>query len=118
MRGVNAGELRHIVEIQDYVNTQDASGDDIRSYGIGSSAFATVHASIKTLRGRELYAAQQLFAEADVEIRIRYRYGVTERMRVYHQHEGAYYDILNVNDVERRHEEMILTCKTGPSTER
>ena len=112
---MNAGELRHVVEIQDYAVAQDSSGDDVKTWHSGSSAFATVHASIKQLRGRELLAAQTKFAEAQVEIGIRYLAGVNARMRVKHLETGLYFNILNVDDVELRHREMLLLCETGVS---
>jgi len=113
---IDAGLLRHVVELQDYTMSQNSSGDDVKTYGTGSSAFATVHAQIITSGGRELYAAQQQFAEANAIIKMRYLAGVMERMRVYHAADNAYYDILNVrtDDVSRR-EFLVLTCKTGLS---
>jgi SPP1 family predicted phage head-tail adaptor len=113
---IEAGKLRHLVEIQGFTTAQDSSGDDVKTYADGSGAFAHVHAEIKTLRGRELIAAQTEFAEADVQITIRYLDGLTERMRVLH--DGIYYDILNVNDIERLHRVMVLTCKTGVADDR
>jgi SPP1 family predicted phage head-tail adaptor len=111
MKPLRVAPLRHYVEIQDYTEEQDSSGDLVKGFGEGSQAYAVVRASIRTLRGRELLAAQSTYAEADAEIRIRYLDGVSERMRV--KHGDTYYDILNVDDVERRHIEMILTCRTG-----
>lgn len=108
---MEAGRLRHIVEIQNYTLAQDSAGDEVKTYGSGSSAFATVRAEIKTLRGRELYAAQQDYAEAEVRITCRYVSGVTEKMRV--AHDGVYFDILNVDDVDRRHIQLVLLCKAG-----
>lgn len=115
---IAAGLLRHLVEIQDYRMTQNTSGDDVKTYGTGSSAFATVYAQIITSGGRELYAAQQQFAEANAIIKMRYVAGVTERMRVYHAADGVYYNILNArtDDVSRR-EFLVLTCQTGLSEE-
>jgi len=113
---MDAGLLRHVVEIQNYTMSQNSSGDDVKTYGTGADAFATVHAQIITSGGRELYAAQQQFAEANAVIKMRYLAGVTERMRVYHAADGVYYNILNVrtDDVSRR-EALILTCQTGLS---
>lgn len=109
---MQAGRLRHLVEIQNYTLTQDSAGDEIKDY----AAFATLHAEIRTLRGRELYAAQQDYAEAEVRISCRYVAGVTEKMRV--SHNGIYYDILNVDDVDLRHIDLVLLCKKGMADER
>lgn len=125
---MNAGPLRHVVEIQAATGEQDPdTGDDDKVFGEGTSAFAAgVRASIHTLRGNELFNAQQEFAEATVEIGIRYLAGVNERMRVKHDPAACcivgadeslvrYYNILNVNDVDERHFDMLLTCSTGIS---
>jgi SPP1 family predicted phage head-tail adaptor len=106
---MDAGRLRHYVEIEDYVLVQDEAGDDIKVY----SHYGFTWASIRTLRGRELFLAQQQFAASDNEIVIRYLAGVNEQMRVVH--DGLYYNILNCDDVELRHKTMILLCETGIS---
>jgi len=114
---MKAGALRHLVEIQGYTATQDSSGDEPKEFGEGSNAFAVVKASIRTLRGRELFAAQQIFATAEVEIRTRYIRGVTEGMRIKHEdgETAEYFNILNVDDVDRRHRELVMLCETGIS---
>lgn len=107
---MQAGRLRYSVEIQDYTQAQDSNGDDIRDY----FEFATVRADIVSKGGRELYAAQQQFAEANAVITIRYLEGVEERMRIYHAAEATYYDILNVAPGGRgRRAELLIICKTG-----
>jgi SPP1 family predicted phage head-tail adaptor len=108
---VEAGRLRHIVEIQTYAVGLDSNGDEARTY----TTFATVHAEIVPMRGRELFAAQQEFAEVDVRISMRYRPGVTTNMRVLH--ENVYYDIVSVIDVEMRHVDIVLYCKAGITDE-
>lgn len=112
---IDAARLRYVVEIQDYVpGQQDSNGDDIRDY----SVFATVHADIASKGGRELYAAQQQFAEANAVITIRYLAGIEERMRIYHAAEATYYNIINIapGGLGRR-EDIQIICKTGVSEE-
>lgn len=111
---MDAGRLRYVIEIQDYTEAQDSNGDDVRDY----STFATVRADIVSGRGRELFLAQQQFAEAEAIISTRYLAGVSERMRVYHAQEDKYYDILNASPGGRgRLEDLVLICKTGLSDE-
>lgn len=122
---MRAGKLRHLLEIQNFTTSQDAgTGEEPKTFGEGSNAFGVVSGSIKTLRGRELVAAQAEFAEAEVEIGVRYLAGVNSGMRIKHDPAGCciagadastvrYYNVLNVNDVEERHVEMVLTCETG-----
>lgn len=117
---MDAGKLRHLVEIQDYTVTQDSSGDEPKTFGEGSNAFAVVNASIRTLGGREIERAQQIFATAEVEIRTRYISGVNAGMRVKHDDGSVvtYYNVLNVDDVERRHVELVLLCESGYSDDK
>lgn len=67
--------------------------------------------SIEPLRGRELFAAQEHFAEVTTRIRIRYRDDVTAEMRVVHG--GVDYAIGAVIDPELRHRELELMCASG-----
>lgn len=111
---MDAGRLRHRVEIQDFTIERDSNNDDVKTY----STFATVFADIVTTGGRELFNAQQQFAEATAIIKTRYIAGVSERMRVYHAAESTYYDILSVRpDDKSRRESLTLICRTGISDE-
>jgi len=109
---IDAGRLRHRIEIQDYPGEQqDTHGDDVRDY----FAFATdVPAEIVDKGGRALFIAQQTFAEANALITIRHLAGITDKMRVYYAAEEKYYDILNVgHDGDSRRSDMQLICRTG-----
>lgn len=111
---MQAGRLRHRVEIQDFTVERDSNNDDVKTY----STLATVPAEIISTGGRELFRAQQTFAEATAVINIRYLAGVSERMRVYHAAESTYYDILAAqHDDKSRRESLSLICKTGLSDE-
>lgn len=106
------GELRHVITIESFVIEQNSSGEDVKTY----SFYAKRNARIRTLRGRELIAAQADFAAADVEIVCRFVRGLTEKMRI--RHGDTYYDIVNVDDVDRLHVWHILSCQTGLADER
>lgn len=115
---MEAGRLRHLIEIQSYVEAQDpSSGDDTKTwngYPTETPPFAKARAEIVTSGGRELFAAQQQLAEADAIIKIRFIAGVNERMRVYHKAEDVFYNVLNVRPDDRsRREFIILICSTG-----
>lgn len=111
---MDAGRLRHRVEIQDFTIERDSNNDDVKTY----STFATVFADIVTTGGRELFSAQQQFAEATALIKCRHLAGISERMRVYHAAESTYYDILSAQpDENSRREWLTLICKTGISDE-
>lgn len=104
------GTLRHRVTIQQLVAgspQQYDTGEPDESW----TDVATVWASVEPLQGRELTAAQEVHSEAEVRIKMRYRSGVTAKMRV--SFDGVYYSILVVLDKALRHIELDLICRTG-----
>lgn len=109
---MRAGRLRHRVTIQQLVA---ASPDQ---YGTGEpdegwSDVATVWASVEPLQGKALFAAQEMHADVEVSIRLRYRSGITEKMRVVF--ESRFYEIVAVIDNQERHIELQLLCREGVS---
>lgn len=101
------GELRHRVTVESVSIDQDSSGNDVKSY----DTFASRWARIRTLRGRELIAAQAEYAEAECEIVVRFVSGLNETMRI--NHNSTYYNILNADDVDRLGVWHVLMCSTG-----
>jgi SPP1 family predicted phage head-tail adaptor len=102
---MNPGLLRHTVTIQQRAAGTDASGAANGDW----TDFATVHAAIWPLRGKELYAAQQYVSQVDSRIRIRYHAGITPQMRVVWQ--GRIFEIVYVVDPELRHITLDLMCR-------
>jgi SPP1 family predicted phage head-tail adaptor len=78
--GINAGRLDQRITIQrrEEPRTINARGEDVSPW----VDVATVWASADPKRGAEFMSAQQLQAEGPVLFRIRWRTGVTEKMRV------------------------------------
>ena len=110
---IEAGKLRHRIDLESYVDSQDSHGDDVKDW---TTFAASIPAEIVGSGGRELFRAQQTFPEANAVIKIRYLAGVDTRMRVYHPAEGVYYNVLNVgHDDDSRREALILTCQSGVS---
>lgn len=73
-----AGRLRRRVTIeQKTAGSPDAAGERTDTW----SEFATRYARVVPLTGRELYTAQQTYAEATHRIEIRYTAGITPKMR-------------------------------------
>ncbi len=70
---------------------------------------ATVWAAVEPLRGREYFAAAAVNQENTVRFRMRYRRGVTARMRLLY--DNRVFDIKSVIDVNERHQEMLLMCQ-------
>lgn len=102
---INAGDLTRRITIQSKTVTQDTDGAEIVVY----STLATVWAQVITNSGREFYAAQKINAETTAVFRIRYRTGIETTSRV--QYGNRYFDILHINDVDERHEEITLLCR-------
>lgn len=104
------GKLRHRIALQALVAgspQQKPTGEPDESW----ATFATVYGAIRPLSGRELLAAQQVASLVDHEIEIRYRAGITAKMRALF--EGVIYNIEAVLDPDLRHIRLILRCTTG-----
>lgn len=77
---MQAGKLRHRVQIQHKVTAQDPqTGEQLTAQWV---EFATVWASIEDLSARDFIAAQAGQSEAKSRVVIRYRVGVTAEMRI------------------------------------
>ncbi len=76
------GKLRHRVDIQVKPTTQDEYGEPNAAY---VNVWTNVPAAIESLSGREFFAAQQINAEINAKITIRWRDGVTPMHRVVHR---------------------------------
>jgi SPP1 family predicted phage head-tail adaptor len=108
---MQAGKLRHKVAIQKLVAgspDQKASGEPDTTW---TTHLASIWASVEPLTGRELFAAQEHHSEVEVRVRVRYREGITAKMRVVF--DSRNYDIVAVIDREERHRELELLCKQG-----
>ncbi len=120
IRPTQSGELRHVCNIEQLVNTVDTHGTPGTSYVLWAE---DVHFAIDDWKPYEALQAQQLGNALNTRIRIRYRPGVVPSMRlVVRINPGLlppqleYYEILGaVRDITMR-VEMQLTCvlRTGP----
>lgn len=76
---MNAGELDRQITIQTRTETQDAAGSPTITW----TTFASdVWAKRRFVRGREFFASQAVHAETTARFTIRYRAGVTPKMRI------------------------------------
>lgn len=106
MRPTKAGKRRQFITIQQLSTTADAYGEPVATW----SSFATAYAAVKQLSGRELFYAQlQVQALATHEVNLRYVVGVTPEMQISIEG-GPTLQIVDVNDVEYRHRELVLIC--------
>lgn len=92
---MEAGRLRHRIEIDSKVSAQDATGDPVPTW----VPWATrVPAEIAAFSGREFFGMNQILAQATAKITIRYRPGIDATMRIRHTVGGVevVYNILGV----------------------
>ncbi len=106
---IKAGKLRDVLEIQRKSPTGDTLGQPSSTW----SRITTVRGKITTLLGTESEKARQLVPQATVEITIRYSALVKVGDRIVS--DGVTYNIGYINDVDRRHHKMILTCSEPKS---
>ncbi|KAF1043058.1 MAG: hypothetical protein GAK35_02378 [Herbaspirillum frisingense] len=99
--------MRHLVEIQYSQSAKNTDGDVETTW----VTLATVYAERKDLSGQLLVAAQALFAEAQVQFRIRFRPGIKAGMRVAHGSEM--FRIGASIDRTGRRVELFLICGGG-----
>ncbi|MBA3562893.1 MAG: phage head closure protein [Gammaproteobacteria bacterium] len=107
---MQAGRLRHRVDIQRPLELLDEAGQPEVTW---VNQAESVPASIEPISGREFFAAQQVQADATTRIRIRYRPGLTEKMRAVHTMDGLteLYDIESIIHLDERRREMHLMCR-------
>lgn len=105
------GKLKHRVQIQQPVYTQDV---DTGAMNTVWSVVATVWAYIEPLSVRDYIASSAEQSEISTRITVRYRSDITEDMRLYHDATGSYYDIRGVlPDKNTGYEYITLACSTG-----
>jgi len=103
---MQAGNLRHRVTIQQVTETRDDMGGVTQTW---STFAASLHAEIAPLSGRELLLARQVNAETTHRIRLRYRAGITPKMRVLFG--SRIFAIESVLDTDERGIEVVLLCR-------
>jgi SPP1 family predicted phage head-tail adaptor len=107
---MRAGTLRHQLQIDRPVDTQDATGDPVRTW----EEVGTFWGSIEPLRGREFGTGQAILGEMDTRIRIRWALvfdEVDETFRI--RHRGRVYNIVSVAHVALHQRELEIMAKSG-----
>ena len=104
---MQAGRLREQVAIQQESVTRDEYGAEV----IAWVGVATVWASIlpKASGERFLSGAAQLQAEITHTVRIRYRSGITAKMRLLWG--SRYLEVETITDPDGRKRELVLMCR-------
>jgi SPP1 family predicted phage head-tail adaptor len=107
---VRAGKLNRRVTIQRPVPDRNEVGEDIITW----ETLGVVWASIEPIKGREALIANQLLAEMDTRIRIRWSESVqdiSEKWRLVHQ--GLIYNIVSIANINLGNKELEIMCKSG-----
>lgn len=102
---MRAGKLRQLIDIEQYSETQDGTGDPVKGWTTFVSA---VPASIEPMSGRETFTSQQVLSSTTHAVRTRYFAGVTSKMRV--KFGVRYFRINDVRNVDERGRELDLQC--------
>lgn len=111
---IDSGKLSKRIIIQQLEAgspTRDDYGQPNETWG----TLAEVWAKIKPLRGRELWAQQQVQSEITQRVVIRYRNDVTSKMRIKVKGTSRFLVIKSVIDTDEKHEELQLMCAEGLS---
>lgn len=98
------GKLDRRVTIQSLTETQDSAGQPIKAY----ADLATIWAERRDVRGNERFASNQALAMRAAIFRIRWRTGMTEKMRLID--DGTTYDVTGIAG-DRRKGWMELSCE-------
>jgi len=100
-----AGLLKHVIEIQQPIETQDGSGSVVNSWLV----YLTVHAQLLPQAGSEAVLEGHTQAFSVVKFNIRFKKGITPKMRIVY--DGRTFDILNLVDVRGVGRDLEITCK-------
>lgn len=106
---MQSGQLRKRLTIQQRSAAQDSYGQPLTTW----TDVATVWGAVEPLSGRELMAAEAVQAEVTHQVVIRYRPGISAKMRI--AYGARLFDIQNVLDENERHRILTLLCLEGMS---
>ena len=88
------GDLRHRITFQQPIKTPDGH----KGHTVKWQDVVTVWASVEPLSGREYFYSHQIKAEVTHRVKMRYRAGITVKMRI--KHKGRVLEIESILDKE------------------
>jgi SPP1 family predicted phage head-tail adaptor len=103
----NSGTYRHRIDILHPVPIEDELGQEVVQWGIHKSIWA----AIKTMQGREYFAAAATRSENTVRFIIRYVEDIDSSMRI--GHKNNMYDIISVINDDELNETLTIIAKVG-----
>jgi SPP1 family predicted phage head-tail adaptor len=103
---MRSGMLRHRINLQTATQTPDAAGQLSPTW---STTYANEPAEVIETGGGEAVRGQQIDATATHLVRIRYRAGITELMRIVWGTRTL--NVINARDLDGRRRELWVACK-------
>lgn len=107
MSQVRSGQRRCKILVQVPVQVKQQNGSMKTTW----ESYITLWAKIETIQGNERVSAMATWPKADQKITFRYVAGILPTMRVLFN--NKIYSILNVNNLEERNREIVLTTESG-----
>lgn len=101
---VRVGRLKDLVTLQKLSETLDDFGQPTQDWVTEASCWA----GIEPISGRERIAGDQVYADLTHRVMMRYRSGVTPKMRIVQA--DRILEIAAVIDRDNRHEQLELLC--------
>lgn len=102
---MRAGQLRHLITIEEAAETQDAYGEPDLTW----STYTTAWAKVEPLSSRETVEARSVNQERTHRITMRHQDGITPDMRV--NWDGRTFDIEGTRNIEERGRMLELNVK-------
>jgi SPP1 family predicted phage head-tail adaptor len=103
---MQAGKLRHRVDIEYETTTQNEYGEPM---GVWVKLYTAKPASIDPISGREFFSAEKVNSEITHKIRVRYAENIHSKMRVVFG--SRIFNIISVINWEERNIELMLMGK-------
>lgn len=104
--------MRHWLTFEQLVEDMDSDGSTVEAWVPAFDISTTMPAEVAPLSGRELIAANSVQSKVTHRIRIRYRDGITAKMRAVERE--AFYNIEAViPDQESGRRWLTLLCTSG-----
>lgn len=104
---MHSGQFAERISIESLTVTRNSIGEESKTW----SSVAEVWANVVTVRGAEYVAAMQGQYRDDIRVRVRYRAGITNLMRI--QWRGKAYAIESVMDGGPRRDYIEMICASG-----
>lgn len=105
-----AGELNRLVQIEQATETQSESGEVTQTW----NTYCNAKVAIEPLGGGETWRAMQVNPLLTHQITMRYRPGITSKMRIRwddpRENRTRYFEIDSARNIEERGIKLVLLC--------